>query len=349
MELQKKIDLIHQMIKEMQRKNTEMMNQIKKESEQINMISQKFEQIVNVVNTKKEKEKEKEKVYTSLKDENKNYLIKMTMILLESYANKFGKGDQRTNIYSEHNYKDTANELKSQLISQLEILRISHTLYSKEYGKYDFQSNLSQSYMIHMINMWKTMVPPEDKKYYEAAINIIQGKPSKSFANELEKLGSISPSFLPRKAGFFYKKLKVGQDDLYHHDYQQTEQAPQINPYFQDINNPNTHRTGAQERQRRNEREQLDNLFDNVEKTIAKMGQQRNVSPYLNEYNSYSKQFIQFYNQFIQKYQHYWYKDDKNKDKLKVQTIKTMCNGFGQHCSMFNELFICLAPYPQLK
>jgi hypothetical protein len=57
MELQKKIDLIHQMIKEMQRKNTEMMNQIKKESEQINMISQKFEQIVNVVNTKKEKEK----------------------------------------------------------------------------------------------------------------------------------------------------------------------------------------------------------------------------------------------------------------------------------------------------
>ena len=94
MELQKKIDLIHQMIKEMQRKNTEMMNQIKKESEQINMISQKFEQIVNVVNTKKEKEK----AYTSLKDENKNNLIKMTMVLSESHANKFGKENQALKI-----------------------------------------------------------------------------------------------------------------------------------------------------------------------------------------------------------------------------------------------------------
>ena len=268
---------------------------------------------------------------------------------LESYANRFGKGNQ-TNIYSGYNNFNSgntkaANELKYQIISQLEILKMSHTLYTKEYGKYDFPINLSQSEMINQINTWKMMVPLEDQKYYEAAINIIQGRQSQSFANELGKGGSINPSFLAGTVGTVYEAHKVGQDALHH--YQQTGQAPQMNLYSQNVGNPNINRTGAQEQQRRNERAQLDNLLDNVSNIMGKMGQQRNMNIYSSEYNSYSKQFIQLHNQFIQRYQLYWYKDDKNIHKTKVQTIKTMCTGFGQYRSTFNELINCLDPYSQ--
>ena len=269
---------------------------------------------------------------------------------LESYANRFGKGNQQTNIYSGYNNFNSgntkaANELKYQIISQLEILRMSHTLYTKEYGNYDFPSNLSQSQMIDQINTWKKIVSPEDQKYYQAAINIIQGKPSESFANELGKGGSINPAFLAGTVGTVYEANKVGQDALHH--YQQTGQAPQMNLYSQNVGNPNINRTGAQEQQRRKENAHLDMLLDHVTNTINKMVTYSNVSAYRNEYNSYSKQFIQFNNQFIQQYQLYWYKDDKYKHSSKVQEIKTMSYGFGQHRSMFNELINCLDPYSQ--
>lgn len=269
---------------------------------------------------------------------------------LESYANRFGKGNQQTNIYSGYNNFNSgntkaANELKYQIISQLEILKMSHTLYSKEYGKYDFPSNLSQSEMINQINMWKSMVPLEDKKYYDAAINIIQGRPSQSFANELGKGGPINPAFLAGTVGTIYEANKVGQDALHH--YQQTGQAPQMNLYSQNVGNPNINRTGAQEQQRRKENAQLDMFLDNVTNTINKMVTYRNVSLCFNEYNSYSKQFIQFHNQFIQQYQLYWYKDDKDKHNRKVQEIKSMCDGFGQSRSMFKDFMNCLDSYSQ--
>jgi hypothetical protein len=145
--------------------------------------------------------------------------------------------------------------------------------------------------------------------------------------------------------GTVYEANKVGQDALHH--YQQTGQAPQMNLYSQNVGNPNINRTGAQEQQRRNERVKLDNIFDNVSNIIGKMGPKRNVNIYLSEYNSYSKQFIQLHNQFIQRYQLYWYKDDKDKHRLKVNEIKTMIHGFGQYPSMFNELFNCLDLYSQ--
>ena len=350
MELQMKIDLMHKMILEMQRKNTEMMNQIKKESEQINMISQKFEQIVNVVNAKKEKEKEK--AYTSLKDKNKNHLIKMTMILLEGYANKFGKVEQRTNIYSEHNYKDTAHELKSQIISQLEILRMTHTLYSKEYGKYDFQSNLSQSHMIHSINMWKMMVPPEDQKYYEAAIDIIQGKPSQSFTNELDKGESLKKKY--RKTPIEQKKPTQTSMNFYEY---RIPNRPNLNgmpireePLITDNNyldypekkfrspaplkpptsranirpsscipvKPSVDKTLTQEQQRSKENEQLDSLLKKITNIIEKMDKEGNVETYLNNYNSDFKKFSQLYKQFIGKYKFYLYKNDKDNHKTKI-------------------------------
>ena len=269
---------------------------------------------------------------------------------LESYANRFGKGNQQTNIYSGYNNFNSgntkaANELKYQIISQLEILKMSHTLYTKEYGKYDFPSNLSQSEMSKQIKTWRSMVPPEDQKYYDAAINIIEGRPSQSFANELGKGGSINPAFLAGTVGTVYEANKVGQDALHH--YQQTGQAPQMNLYSQNVGNPNINRTGAQEQQRRKENAHLDMLLDNVTNAINKMVTYSNVSAYLNEYNSYSKQFIQFHNQFIQQYQLYWYKDDKYKHSSKVQEIKAMCIGFGQYRSMFKDFMNCLDPYSQ--
>ena len=269
---------------------------------------------------------------------------------LESYANRFGQGNQRTNIYAGYNNFNSGNtkannELKYQIISQLEILKMSYTLYTKEYGKYDFPSNLSQSQMIKQINEWKSMVPLEDQKYYEAAINIILSKKSQSFTDELGKGGSINPSFLAGTVGTVYEAHKVGHDALHH--YQQTGQAPQMNLYSQNVGNPNINRTGAQEQQRRKESVQLDNLLDTISNIIGKMGSQRNVNAYLDEYNRYSKQFIQSYNLFIQRYQLYWYKDDKDKHRTKVQEIRTMCNGFSQYGSVFNELINSLDPYSQ--
>ena len=271
---------------------------------------------------------------------------------LESYANRFGKGNQQTNIYSGYNNFNSgntkaANELKYQIISQLEILKMSHTLYSKEYGKYDFPSNLSQSEMIKQITMWKSMVPKEDQKYYDAAINIIEGGPSQSFANELGKGGSINPAFLAGTVGTVYEANKVGQDALHH--YQQTGQAPQMNLYSQNVGNPNINRTGVQEQQRRKENAQLDMLLDNAINAINKISQQTNktMNQFLNACDYHNKQFIQSYNQFIQKYQLYWYKDDKDKHRRKVQEIKTMCSGVSSYHSTFNELINCLDLYSQ--
>ena len=269
---------------------------------------------------------------------------------LESYANRFGNGIQHTNIYAGYNNFNSgntkaANELKYQIISQLEILRMSHSLYTKEYGKYDFPSNLPQREMIKQIETWKSMVPLEDKKYYEAAINIIKGNSCQSYVDELGKGCSVNPSFLAGTVGTVYEANKVGEDALRH--YQQTGQAPQMNLYSQTVGNPNINRTGAQEQQRRKESTQIDNLLDSVASILGKMGQNRNIAQYLQEYNNKSKQFIQSYNEFIRKYQLYWYKDNRMSHASKVQEIKSMCDGYGQYRSEFKELLNCLDHHSQ--
>ena len=85
------------------------------------------------------------------------------------------------------NQKDL-DDLKNQIITQIEIFKFSYQIYIKENNKYDFPHNLQKQQIIELLKNWKKMIPDEkEHKFYDLMIEIINGNFNISFINELQK------------------------------------------------------------------------------------------------------------------------------------------------------------------
>ena len=115
---------------------------------------------------------------------------------LEWYAyrisgEKIKPNDLRFNHYNNFNSgnKKELDQLKNQIITQIEIFKFSYLIYKKDHKKYNFPENLSEKDIIKEIEKWKNLIKnksPDNLKYYDAILNIIQGNDI-SFVDEIKK------------------------------------------------------------------------------------------------------------------------------------------------------------------
>lgn len=107
---------------------------------------------------------------------------------LECYANKSSPNKQPFNYFGYYNNFNSGNtknleQLKDQIITQLEIFKYSYQMYKKEHNEYHFPNNMKKDQIIILIEKMKEYVKPEDRKYYDAIVQIIDSK-NVSYINE---------------------------------------------------------------------------------------------------------------------------------------------------------------------
>ena len=118
---------------------------------------------------------------------------------LEWYAKRSSNKNQ-LKIHFEHynNFNcgkmKSLEDLRNQIIVQLEIFKVSYKLYVIEHGAYEFPPSLSKEQIIKYIKQWEEYIPEKDIPLYETAINIITDKKVDSFVSELKGDGKyINP------------------------------------------------------------------------------------------------------------------------------------------------------------
>ena len=107
---------------------------------------------------------------------------------LECYANKSSPNKPPFNYFGYYNNFNsgnikTLNQLKDQIITQLEIFKYSYQMYIKEHNEYHFPNNMKKAQIINLIEKMKEYVKFEDRKYYDAILEIIESK-NVSYINE---------------------------------------------------------------------------------------------------------------------------------------------------------------------
>ena len=223
------------------------------------MISTTVLNIINNIHYKQTKEKHPNCSYD---------LIGGVFSAFECYVNKFEPDPKKhTHIFNAYRNDDvginsTTEQLKDQIIAQLEILNTSYQLYIFQYKKYDFPKNLGAEQMKKLLNDWAMKVPNEDKKYSKATLNIINGNPHVSYADELGNDLSINPKFLENAVALIHQANQVGVDAL--NKYKKTGEAPSLN--FEKLN-----KAAEQEKKRQQERKELDKLFVDLTKDLKEL------------------------------------------------------------------------------
>ena len=111
--------------------------------------------------------------------------------------------------------KKTKEELRNQIITQLETFKYSYLLYIQKHGEYKFPNSLSKDKVVSLIKGWVSQVPYPDNKYFKAVLDIILNQKEVSYVNELRDEGWYS-TVDPRAIGDFNKVIaqsqKFGED-----------------------------------------------------------------------------------------------------------------------------------------
>ena len=132
---------------------------------------------------------------------NSNKLLVLLLSTAENLAAKTNKNIKR--VYYKHDFghsfesKDK-NRLLLQLIEQIELFFSSYKRYFKDYQCYDFpydenkKNGLSKNEIIKDLNYWKNNVKKEYKKYYQAIIDIFNGKEIPNFDEDVENISNLN-------------------------------------------------------------------------------------------------------------------------------------------------------------
>ena len=262
---------------------------------------------------------------------------------LESYANHHGCHSNIFNAYDNFHSGSVKSkeELKHQIIAQLEILNASHSIYRKQYGEYQFPQNMSQQQMIEVINKWKTYVPLQDKVYYDTAAQILQGKQVQSFSNLLGNDSRVNPAFLAGSVGVVYESNQIGQKAV--DDYYKKGINPQMKLNYQTHGDNNINRAGQGELRRQQQNAVLDRKLDNVVNAIRGIVNSNNPSTFVNNYQRDEREFIIEYERHIQQYQLYWYHNSKTEhQRIMDELYNLVSQASTKTGNIFNKLWDCL-------
>ena len=266
-----------------------------------------------------------------IQDQARSYgIIGGVFSAFECYVNKFEKDPKKhTHIFNAYNNFNcgttkTTEQLKDQIIAQLEILNTSYQLYIFQYKKYDFPKNLGAEQMKKLLNDWSLKVPNEDQKYYKAAFNIINGNPHVSYADELGNDSRINPKFLENAVALIHQANQVGVDAL--NKYKQTGESPSLNLYSSKIGNEKLNKTGDEEKKRQQERKELDKLFIDLTKDLkeltTKPKQKLDKSPIEKKIYNFTQELFSFRNDW----KVYWFQENKTTHQKQLKEFIGICN-----------------------
>ena len=244
--------------------------------------------------------------------------------------NKFEKNPKKhTHIFNAYNKFNcgttkTTEQLKDQIIAQREILNTSYQFYIFQYKKYDFPTNLGAEQMKKLLNDWAMKVSNEDKKYSKATLNIINGNPHVSYADELGNDSRINPKFLENAVALIHQANQVGVEAL--KKYKQTGESPSLSLYSNQIGNKKLNETGEQEQKRQQERKELDKLFTGLIKELQELAkkpkQKWEKSPIEKQIHNFTQELFSFRNDWTI----YWFQENKTTHQQKTKELITICN-----------------------
>ena len=234
---------------------------------------------------------------------------------LECYANKFST-NSKSNIFSAYNNFDCGNkknktELKHQIISQLELLKASLTIYITKFGEFEFPSKMSKEQMIETIVQWKEKVPDKDKKYYDTGINILKCEQANSFVDELGSSSNVNPNFIKNSIGIFAESNQMGKNAI--EDYKSKGVQPDLVLHSEQIGNDDINKRGKDENKRREQIKELDDILDTLLSDILQNNESKNNS--LKAYKKNANDFIKKCEEFKKGNTFYWYKDNQQRHK----------------------------------
>ena len=193
---------------------------------------------------------------------------------LECYAHR-SNGNCQMPYYFEFYNNFNSGQLKDkeqlldQIITQIEIFNFSYLIFIKSHGEYFFPKSFSQEQIIYFLNEWKKYVAPNDVKYYDAVISIIQTKNEKiSFVDELNqkvinnggKPGTINPQFLANEGTRIIEYSNQVGAKAIHNLKDNPDYQPDIILGAQKENNPYL----AETRKRMLKRNELQNSLDSL-------------------------------------------------------------------------------------
>ena len=194
---------------------------------------------------------------------------------LECYAHR-SNGNCQMPYYFEFYNNFNSGQLKdkeqllAQIITQIEIFKFSYLIFIQSHGEYFFPKSFSQEQIINYLNEWKKYVAPNDEKYYDAVISIIQTKNEKiSFVDELNqkvinnggKPGTINPQFLANEGTRIIEYSNQVGAKAIHNLKDNPDYQPDIILGAQKENNPYLDETQKRMEKRNKLQNELDNSF----------------------------------------------------------------------------------------
>ena len=177
--------------------------------------------------------------------------------------------DLRFNHYNNFNSgnKKGLDQLKNQIITQIEIFKFSYLIYKKDHQKYNFPENLSEKDIVKEIEKWKNLIKnksPDNLKYYDAILNIIQGN-DVSFVDEIKKEviekgedpNKIDPKFITGPAAAI-----LSHTDSLANDKNFIENGNKMDLDEENPGNEKLQKIGEDEQEKLKKSKELDDLFE---------------------------------------------------------------------------------------
>lgn len=194
------------------------------------------------------------------------------------YYNNFNCGNTKTK-----------EQLRQQIITQMETFKYSYFLYIQKHGEYKFPNSLDKKQVIGLIKEWERHVPYQDKKYYSAVLDIINQK-NVSYVNELIEGGS-SATVDPRTIGDYNKVIaasqKFGEDVKYKY---QNDSNYEPNIQIGQKNNGTYDNIYREKSKRKTFEDEIINKFHTIVEQLKK-GNQQTLIYLLNEFVNQVKRY----------------------------------------------------------
>ena len=141
----------------------------------------------------------KQKVKQKQDQKHSNETMARMLSSAEIYAIRMGCPTKTKYQFYDHfdnGFSKDIYELKLELIFEIEMFRNSYNDFINYHHKeYSFPSNSDKESVIQDIKLWGKYVQDDDKKYYQAMIDILSGKKVKSLEKDLDELEKNSPNY----------------------------------------------------------------------------------------------------------------------------------------------------------
>ena len=258
----------------------------------------------------------------------------------ECYANKHQPDPSlQSNVFSYYNNFNSGNtktkqQLKMQMIAQLEIFKLSYKAFKLQFNKIEFQKDMTKETIIENLHKWSTWVEDEDKKYYESVVGVLQEdeNKAKSYKEELKSNNNkiMNPNAFASSVEVIYETQQKGKNAV--KKYNEEGILPTLMVHSTKVGDDKLNKAGEAEKKRRKAQSDLDDLVKRLVEEIQKYKKikQSNKDKDDNKGITYVIPMLQdlskAHNDFIKEYQFYVYNDKPDEFKQHIQVIERFVN-----------------------